>query len=164
MKVAVAADHAGLDMKQDLADYLRGQGYEVHDLGNHRCDPQDDYPDFSEALASAVAEGRADRGVLICGSGIGASVTANKVPGVRAGLAHDTYSAHQGVEHDDMNVLVLGARVVGAALARELARTFLEARFSGEERHLRRLKKTEAIERHYLRECGSGGAYRTGTE
>lgn len=164
VKVALAADHAGLDMKQSLAQYLRDQGYEVHDLGSHACDPQDDYPDFSEALASAVAEGRVERGVLICGSGIGASVAANKVPGVRAGLAHDTYSAHQGVEHDDMNVLVLGSRVIGPELARELARTFLEARFSGEERHLRRLSKVQAIERHYLRECGRGGAYRTADE
>jgi ribose 5-phosphate isomerase B len=162
--VAIAADHAGLDLKRELSDYLRGLGYEIHDLGNHVCDPTDDYPDFSEALAETVAEGRADRGLLVCGSGIGASVAANKVPGVRAGLAHDTYSAHQGVEHDDMNVLVLGSRVVGSALAQELARTFLEARFSGEERHLRRLSKVQAIERHYLRECGPGGAYRASAE
>jgi ribose 5-phosphate isomerase B len=157
--VAVAADHAGLDMKQQVAEYLRELGHEVYDLGAHRCDPQDDYPDFAEALAVAVAEGRVERGVLICGSGIGASVAANKVPGVRAGLAHDVYSAHQGVEHDDMNVLVLGARVIGPEVARELARTFLEARFSGEERHERRLAKVRAIEEHYLGP-GGGGVYR----
>ena len=135
MRVAVASDHAGFDLKRVLADELRHLGYEVHDLGAHACDPQDDYPDFAEALAAAVAGGRVDRGVLICGSGIGASVAANKIPGVRAAIAHDTYSAHQGVEHDDMNVLVLGARVIGVEVARELARTFLEAGFSGEERH-----------------------------
>jgi len=157
--VAVAADHAGLEMKQQVAEYLRQLGYEVYDLGAHACDPQDDYPDFAEALAAAVAGGRAERGVLICGSGIGASVAANKVPGVRAGLAHDSYSAHQGVEHDDMNVLVLGARVIGMAVARELARTFLEARYSGEARHRRRLAKVNAIEKHHLRALG-GGAYR----
>ncbi len=158
MRVALAADHAGLDMKNALAEDLRQQGHEVHDLGNHLCDPQDDYPDFSEALALAVAEGRVDRGVLICGSGIGASVAANKVPGVRAGLAHDTYSAHQGVEHDDMNVLVLGSRVIGLELARELVKTFLEARFSGADRHLRRLGKVNAIEHKYLSGSDARGA------
>jgi len=150
MKVAVAADHAGLDLKNMLAEELRQQGYEVYDLGNHLCDPTDDYPDFSEALAQAVSEGRVERGLLICGSGIGASVAANKVPGVRAGLAHDTYSAHQGVEHDDMNILVLGSRVIGPALAREVVKSFLEASFSGEERHMRRLGKVKAIEQRYL--------------
>ena len=150
MKIAIAADHAGFELKGLLIAHLQRHGYEVHDLGSYVLDPSDDYPDFAEALADAVANGHADRGLLLCGSGIGASVAANKHPGIRAGLAHDAYSAHQGVEHDDMNVLVLGARVVGPELAKDLAMAFLEADFTGEERHLRRLRKVQAIENHYL--------------
>ena len=126
--------------------YLKEVGYEVQDVGAHRPDPNDDYPDFAQAVAEAIVNGQTDRGVLICGSGVGASVAANKIPGIRAGLCHDTYSAHQGVEHDDMNVLVIGARVVGAALAQELVHAFLNATFTGEERHRRRVKKVKALE------------------
>lgn len=146
MRVAFGADHAGFDMKQMLLEHLRSLGHEVLDLGADRAEPSD-YPDFAEAVGRAVVEGRADRGILVCGSGVGASVAANKLPGIRAGLCHDTYSAHQGVEHDDMNVLVLGSRVVGPELARELTTAFLKASFSGEERHRRRLAKVAALER-----------------
>jgi ribose 5-phosphate isomerase B len=152
MKVALGADHAGFALKQELADALRGEGHDVLDVGTHSAAPVD-YPDSAEALAGAVRAG-AGRGVLICGSGVGASVAANKVPGIRAAVCHDTYSAHQGVEHDDMNVLVLGARVVGPALARDLVRAFLGARFSGEERHVRRLEKVKALETRYREDVG----------
>ena len=148
MRVAMGSDHAGFAMKQGLVEDLRGQGQEVHDLGTDSTAAVD-YPDFAEAVANAVREGRAERGILICGSGVGASVAANKVPGIRAGLCHDTYSAHQGVEHDDMNVLVLGSRIIGPALAHELAKAFLGARFTREERHLRRLGKVQALETRY---------------
>jgi RpiB/LacA/LacB family sugar-phosphate isomerase len=147
MRVAIAADHAGFPLKQELAPWLRASGYELTDLGTNSAEPVD-YPDYAEAVAHAVLEGRTDRGILICGSGVGASVAANKFPGIRAGLCHDTYSAHQGVDHDDMNILVLGARVIGVELARELVRTFLGAVFSREPRHLRRLGKIRAIEEH----------------
>jgi RpiB/LacA/LacB family sugar-phosphate isomerase len=146
MIVAIAADHAGYALKQQLIPSLRSLGSEVEDLGTHSPEPVD-YPDVAEYLARAVLSGRVERGVLICGSGVGASVAANKLPGIRAGLCHDTYSAHQGVEHDDMNVLVLGARVIGIELARELVRAFLEARFTHEERHERRLAKITTLER-----------------
>ena len=149
MKVALAADHAGFDLKNELAERIKDR-YEVEDLGAFACDEQDDYPDFSLALAEAIASGRAQRGILVCGSGVGACVAANKVPGVRACLCHDTYSAHQGVEHDDMNVLCLGARIIGPALAFELAEAFLGASFSGEERHRRRLEKVQKIEQGKL--------------
>jgi ribose 5-phosphate isomerase len=145
MRVAVASDHAGFELKRHILDALRAQGHVVVDLGTTSTDPVD-YPDFAEAAAREVVEGRVDRGVVVCGSGVGASVAANKVRGIRAGLCHDTYSAHQGVEHDDMNVLVLGARVIGVDLARELVRAFLGATFSGEERHTRRLAKIRALE------------------
>ncbi len=148
MRVAIAADHAGFPLKQDLAPWLRSSGYEVTDLGKNSTEPVD-YPDYADAVAQAVLEGRAARGILICGSGVGASVAANKVPGIRAGICHDTYSAHQGVEHDDMNVLVLGARVIGVELARELVRAFLGAMFTREPRHVRRLGKIRAIEERY---------------
>lgn len=150
MRLAVAADHAGFTLKERIAAYLKESGHEVLDLGTHSTEPVD-YPDYSEALGRAVLDGRAERGILICGSGVGASVAVNKLRGIRAGLCHDTYSAHQGVEHDDMQVLVLGARVVGEELAIELARAFLAARFSGEARHRRRVEKIEQIE---ARECG----------
>jgi ribose 5-phosphate isomerase B len=148
MRTAIGSDHAGFELKGTLAKYLRDLGDEVVDVGTHGADPVD-YPDFAEAVGKAVLEGHADRGVLICGSGIGASVAANKLRGIRAGLCHDTYSAHQGVEHDDMNILVLGARVIGPAMAQELVSAFAGARFSNEERHVRRLNKVKALEAHF---------------
>jgi len=148
MQLAIGADHAGYDLKSLLAGFLRELGYDVIDTGTDGPEPVD-YPDFAEAVATAVREGRAARGIVICGSGVGASVVANKVTGIRAGLCHDTYSAHQGVEHDDMNVLVLGARIVGSELAKELVRAFLGAEFSGEPRHRRRLDKLRAVEARY---------------
>jgi RpiB/LacA/LacB family sugar-phosphate isomerase len=150
MRIAIGADHAGFTMKQDLAAQIRELGHDVLDLGAHHLDPSDDYPDFAEAVGMAVMEGKAERGVLICGSGVGVSVAANKIPGIRAAVCHDAYSAHQGVEHDNMNVLVLGSRIIGPELARELVRTYLTARFSGEERHRRRLAKVDAIENRNL--------------
>jgi len=145
MTVAVAADHAGYDMKQLLAAALAGDGHTILDLGTNSREPVD-YPDFALALGTAVLQGRAERGILVCGSGVGACVAANKIRGIRAGICHDTYSGHQGVEHDDMNVLCLGARVIGTAPALEICRAFLGARFSNEERHARRVAKTRAIE------------------
>jgi ribose 5-phosphate isomerase B len=145
MRIAVAADHGGFPLKQLVLDELRRLGEDVIDLGTH-SDAAVDYPDFAEAVGRSVQSGDADRGIVLCGSGVGASVAANKMPGVRSAVCHDTYSAHQGVEHDDMNVLSLGARVVGPELALELVRAFVAARFSGEERHVRRLKKVLAIE------------------
>ena len=145
MKIVVGADHAGFALKNVLAAALRAQGHAVDDL-SPACDPADDYPDSAAAVARAVSGGSAERGIIVCGSGVGASVAANKIRGVRAGLCHDTYSAHQGVEHDDVNVLCLGARIVGEALALEIASAFVGARFSGEERHARRLRKTMALE------------------
>lgn len=143
--VAFGADHGGFYLKQEMATRLRGE-YEVLDCGADSFEPDDDYPDFVVPVAEAVVSGRAQRGVIICGSGVGACIAANKIPGIRAGICHDIYSAHQGVEHDDMNVLCLGARVIGTELAAELVEAFLGARFSGEERHRRRLEKTLAIE------------------
>jgi ribose 5-phosphate isomerase B len=146
VRVAIAADHAGFELKNALGEQIRQLGHEVTDLGAHEYQADDDYPDYAEAAAKAVVNGEAERAVLICGSGVGASVAANKVKGVRAGLCHDTYSAHQGVEHDDMNVLVLGSRIIGSALAEELVKAFLAARFSGEPRHKRRLQKVQALD------------------
>jgi RpiB/LacA/LacB family sugar-phosphate isomerase len=146
MRVALAADHAGFELKEKIAGYLEARGFEVVDLGTHDEEPVD-YPDFALAIGEALSEARAERGILICGSGVGACVAANKIKGIRAGLCHDTYSAHQGVEHDDINVLCLGARVVGEELARELVAAFLSARFTGEERHVRRLAKVKAMEK-----------------
>ena len=146
VRVGIAADHAGFDLKTKLATEIEGLGHEVVDLGAYSYDAADDYPDFAAASARAVASGQADRSVLICGSGVGASIAANKIHGARAALCHDTYSAHQGVEHDDMNVLVLGSRIIGIELARELVIAFLRAQFSGEARHVRRLNKVKALE------------------
>jgi ribose 5-phosphate isomerase B len=148
MRIAIGADHAGYELKEVIADHLRGQGHEVFDQGTSGTAPVD-YPDFAEAVGNFVLNGQAERGVLICGSGVGASIAANKIPGIRAGLCHDTYSARQGVEHDDMNLLVLGARVIGAELARELVNSFVAARFTDAERHRRRLEKINALERRY---------------
>lgn len=148
MKIAVGCDHAGFPLKRGVIDCLRSLGHSVEDLGTDSTDPVD-YPDFARAVALSVTSGRSERGIVICGSGVGASVAANKLPGIRAGLCHDTYSAHQGVEHDDMNVLVLGGRVIGPVLARELVAAYLGATFTGEERHRRRLEKIYALEGRY---------------
>ncbi len=149
MRIAVAADHAGAAFKAELIAGLRhavGDAHQFIDLGGDGSDPLDDYPDFSQALGRAIQDGRADRGILVCGSGVGASIAANKMRGVRAAICHDTYSAHQGVEHDDMNVLTMGARVIGVEPALECSLAFLAAEFSGEPRHVRRLGKVLAIE------------------
>jgi ribose 5-phosphate isomerase B len=152
MRIAIAADHAGFLLKEVLIPELKELGHEVLDLGTAGPEPVD-YPDFAAAAGRAILESRADRAVVICGSGVGASVAANKLPGIRAALCHDSYSAHQGVEHDNMNVLVLGARVIGPALARELVERFLAATFSAEERHVRRLEKVAALERAEASPC-----------
>ena len=148
MRLALASDHAGFELKEKMAAYLRGAGFEVMDLGTHDEEPVD-YPDFARAICEVLQEGRADRGILICGSGVGACVAANKIKGIRAGLCHDIHSAHKGVEHDDINVLCLGARIIGEELARELVMAFITARFTGEERHLRRLAKIQAMEKDF---------------
>lgn len=145
MKLALSSDHAAFELKEKLKIHLGSLGHEILDLGTCSTEAVD-YPDFALAIGKAVAGGEAKRGILLCGSGVGASVAANKVRGVRAAICHDTYSAHQGVEHDDMNVLVIGGRVVGEALAKELAETFLKAEFTHEERHVRRLNKVLKIE------------------
>lgn len=150
MRVSIGSDHAGYAYKATLAVELEAAGYDVLDEGTFGTESVD-YPDFAAAVAERVASGEADRGILVCGSAVGVCVVANKVPGVRAGVCHDTYSAHQCVEHDDANVLCLGERVIGIALAREIIDSFLAARFSGEERHRRRLDKLNAVERRYLR-------------
>jgi ribose 5-phosphate isomerase B len=146
MKVAVAADHAGSLLLTPVLELVRSLEHDALDLGTHEAVTPDDYPDRAADIAAALMDGRAERGVLICGSGVGASVAANKVRGIRAALCHDTYSAHQGVEHDQMNVLCLGARVIGEALAVELVRAFLGATFNNEERHRRRVKKIAVME------------------
>jgi len=146
MRVGIAADHGGFALKTEILRVLRSAGYEVVDFGAFQMDFEDDYPDFAIPLAQAVAEGKVERGIAVCGSGVGACVAANKIPGVRAGLIHESFSAHQGVEDDDMNVLCLGARVIGPALALELVDIFLAANFSGAERHQRRLAKLHAVE------------------
>jgi ribose 5-phosphate isomerase B len=146
LRVGIASDHGGFTLKTELTASLRAAGYQIEDYGAYQLALDDDYPDFIIPLARAVAAGRIDRGVALCGSGVGASVAANKVPGVRAGLIHDVFSAHQGVEDDDMNMLCLGGKVIGSALAAELIETFLRARFSGAARHRRRLAKVQALE------------------
>lgn len=145
MKTVIGSDHAGVDLKKTIVDDLISRGVEIVDVGTYTKDPVD-YPDYAEKVGRAVRDGVAERGILICGSGIGASVAANKIDGIRAGLAHDYYSAHQGVEHDDMNVLVLGSRVIGVETAKELAHAYLLAKFTGEERHVRRLAKVKKLE------------------
>jgi RpiB/LacA/LacB family sugar-phosphate isomerase len=145
MKIAMAADHAGFELKQSLLHFVKTLGHDPIDLGTQNTEAVD-YPDFADAVGQTLRDKKAERGILICGSGVGASIAANKIKGVRAGLAHDVYSAHQGVEHDDMNVLVLGARVIGVELARELVKSFLKAQFTNEDRHRRRLAKVLAIE------------------
>jgi RpiB/LacA/LacB family sugar-phosphate isomerase len=145
MRIAVGSDHAGYPLKEHIATWLAEAGHAVYDLGTHSEDPVD-YPDYSAAVAQAVLDGRADRGVVICGSGAGAAIAANKFQGIRAAVAHDTYTAHQMVEHDDVNILCLGSRVVGQALAEDLVKTFIEAKFTREDRHVRRLDKIRALE------------------
>ena len=148
MKVALGADHAGFELKERIKAHVQELGHEALDLGTHSAAAVD-YPDFAEAVGLAVRDRRAERGILVCGSGVGAAIAANKIPGVRAGLCHDHYSAHQGVEHDDMNVLVLGGRIIGEALALELVHAFLGAAFTAEERHQRRLDKVKRLEQRF---------------
>ncbi|HUN84232.1 MAG TPA: RpiB/LacA/LacB family sugar-phosphate isomerase [Terracidiphilus sp.] len=158
MKLVISSDHAGFPLKEDVRANLTAAGHEMIDLGACKVKPEDDYPDFAEKVGEAIKAGVAPRGILICGSGVGVCVAANKIPGIRAGICHDTYSAHQGVEHDDMNVLVLGARIIGPSLAYELAHAFIDASFQAKEpRFQRRLRKVLAIEAKYLREIGSKG-------
>ncbi len=145
MRIAVGSDHAGFLLKEHLASWLAESGHAVYDLGTHSSDPVD-YPDYAAAVAQAVLDGRADRGVIVCGSGAGAAIAANKFQGIRAGVAHDSYTAHQMVEHDDANILSLGSRVIGQALAEDLVKTFIAAKFSRDERHMRRLDKIRALE------------------
>jgi ribose 5-phosphate isomerase B len=146
MRVGIATDHGGFGLKEELVAHLREAGHEVLDIGAHSLSPGDDYPDFVIPLAHAVATGKVDRGVATCGSGVGASVCANKIPGIRAGLIHDHFSAQQGVEDDHMNIICMGGRTVGPGVARDLVDTFLAAKFSRDERHLRRLSKVAALE------------------
>src|ERR1700751_401757 len=150
MKLVIGSDHAGFELKNAMGDVLRGLGHTVLDVGAFNENPSD-YPDFAEAVGKAILDGKAERGVLICGSGIGASVAANKIVGIRAGICHDSYSGHQGVEHDNMNVLVMGSRVIGEKLAEDVVRAFLPAKFTNEERHVRRLAKVDALERKMLK-------------
>ena len=147
VELAIGADHAGFELKGQLIPWLRSLGHEVVDLGAHELDPEDDYPDFAATVAEAVQSGRFERGIIVCGSGVGASITANKVPGVRACLCHDTYTAHQGVEHDQMNVVCLGGRVIGIELSKEILTAFLSANFIPEPRFQRRLDKLIAVEK-----------------
>lgn len=154
MRVAVGSDHAGFEMKEQVAAHVREAGHQVLDVGTHSAAPAD-YPDYAEALGMAILNNQADRGILICGSGVGASIAANKIPGIRAGVCHDCYSAHQGVEHDNMNVLVMGARVIGQSLANDIVDVYLDAQFTCEDRHLRRLEKIRRLETRF---CGKNPA------
>jgi len=148
MRITIGSDHAGFALKTFLVDYLQQSGHQVKDVGTTNTQPVD-YPDYAEAVGLSILRGDSERGILICGSGVGASVAGNKIPGIRAAVCHDSYSAHQGVEHDDLNVLVLGSRVVADELAKDLCTIFLNARFTGEERHRRRLEKIHRIEQRY---------------
>src|SRR5580698_8338977 len=148
MNLVIGSDHAGLDLKKTLIGHLESGGHRVTDVGTYTTDPVD-YPDYAEKVGRSILRGESEKGILICGSGVGASVAANKLPGIRAGLCHDVYSAHQGVEHDNINVLVLGSRVIGVALAHDLVQVFMGAKFSNEERHVRRLGKVKALETKY---------------
>ena len=146
MKIAIAADHAGFPLKAPLIELIRELGHEPLDLGAHEYDKDDDYPDFARYVAQAIQHGQAERGILVCGSGVGASIAANKIHGIRASVCHDTYTARQGVQHDAMNILCVGNRVIGEELVREIVRSFITAEFSGEQRHCRRLEKINAME------------------
>lgn len=154
MKIVIGSDHAGFQLKVAMGDVLRALSQEVLDVGAFNENPSD-YPDFAEAVGRAVLDKKADRGVLICGSGVGASVAANKMMGIRAAVCHDTYSAHQGVEHDDMNVLVLGSRIIGVKLAEDLVKAFLGAKFTNEDRHVRRLNKIKVMEAHFAQNASA---------
>ena len=156
MRIVIGSDHAGFELKKTLFDYVKSLGHEVLNVGTDGSKPVD-YPDFAAKVGRVIMEGKAARGILICGSGVGASVSANKICGIRAAICHDSYSARQGVEHDDMNVLVLGARVVASSLAKDLARIFLEAEFTGEERHRRRLEKIFSLEKNCKNPGSAGG-------
>ena len=149
MKISLAADHNGFDLKKEISDQLENEGHEVIDVGPHSHDPLDDYPDYAKKLADSVSRGESLRGIMICGSGVGASVASNKVKGIRAAVCHDIYSAHQGVAHDDMNVLCLGSRIVGSEVARELVKAFIAAEYTGGERHQRRLDKVLDMEKDF---------------
>ncbi|OFV96372.1 MAG: ribose 5-phosphate isomerase B [Acidobacteria bacterium RIFCSPLOWO2_02_FULL_61_28] len=148
MRIAVGADHAGFELKGPIVEQLKAAGHTPLDVGTHNDDPVD-YPDLAREVADAILQGKADLGIMLCGSGVGGAIAANKFPGIRAGLCHDTFSAHQGREDDDVNVLCLGARVIGRALAQEIVKTFLGASFSGLPRHRRRVEKIEAIEKEF---------------
>ena len=150
MRIVIGSDHAGFELKNELKDLVVSLGHDVHDVGALEYDALDDYPDFAEKLAIEIVEGRADRGILLCGSGVGASIAANKFPGIRAANCEDYYSAHQGVEHDKMNVLVMGGRIIGGAVASDMVRAYLAAEFTGDERHQRRLGKVQAIEDRFM--------------
>ena len=151
MKIAIAADHAGYHLKETLVAHLVDHGFETVDLGTNSADRPTDFPDAAEQVGEVLLAGKATRGIVVCGSGVGVNIALNKIPGIRAAPCHDTYSARQGVEHDDMNVLCLGGRIIGPELAKEIAVAFLGAEFTAEERHLRRLNKTKAIEKRYLK-------------
>jgi ribose 5-phosphate isomerase B len=154
-RIAVGADHAGFPLKEPVIKYLKSEGFEVTDFGTNSTAAVD-YPDFAEKVGEAIKDGKADMGIVLCGSGVGASVAANKIPGVRAGLCHDTFSARQGREDDDTNVLCMGARVVGESLALEILKSFVHAEFSGAERHLRRLNKVISVEKRYMNQSAGG--------
>lgn len=147
MKIAVAADHGGFELKNNILSLLKEKKYDVIDLGNSKYDPTDDYPDFAVMLANSVVSGKAEKGILICGSGVGACIAANKIKGARASVCHDVYSAHQGVEHDDMNILCLGARIIGNKLAEDLVFAFINAKFQTKESYIRRLEKVKNLEK-----------------
>ena len=149
MRISVAADHNGYELKNEITEILKRDGHDVIDIGPHSLDPLDDYPDFAKPLAKSVSSGETDRGIMVCGSGVGASVAANKVKGVRAAVCHDIYSAHQGVEHDNMNILCLGSRIVGTEVVRELVSAFISAEYTNEERHARRLNKVIEMENDF---------------
>ncbi len=149
MRVVLGSDHAGFELKQQILEYVQALGHEVLDVGTHD-NSSVDYPDYAEAVGTAIINKEADRGILFCGSGVGSGIAVNKIPGIRAGICHDCYAAHQGVEHDDMNVLVLGARIIAIALAQDLVKLFLEAKFSEDPRHKRRLAKVANLEKKYL--------------
>jgi len=151
MNIGIGADHAGFELKESLVPFIESLGHEVTDLGAYEYDSDDDYPDFALRVAEAVRDEKVDRGVLICGSGIGASIAANKVPGVRAGVCGEPYSGHQGVEHDDVNIVVVGSRITGIEVVKEIVAAFLNAQFSGESRHVRRLNKIFEIEAEFMK-------------
>ena len=148
MRIVIGSDHAGFELKSTIVSYIQDLGHQIIDVGTNNAEPVD-YPEYAEAVGKAILEERADRGIMICGSGVGASIAVNKLPGIRAGLCHDTYSAHQGVEHDNINVLIMGARVIGIETARELVRAYIGAEFTEDERHLRRLDKLSKLEEKY---------------